>query len=213
MSLVLKPRVTIIIPTLNEEQGIKETISRIPHSMKKDSEVLVVDGSSDDDTVIKAREAGARVVIVKRVGKGYAMHEAVKFAQGEILVFIDGDSSYPSEDIPKFVNAVKSNVLVIGNATPFVTGQKTLGEKLELLYPSFLLTRFIFTLFGIPLQDPLNGMRAIIKQDYQRLHLTAQTFEIETEMNVKALAKNMKIIEIPIEKPTITIPSKIVCKK
>ena len=199
MSREIQPYVSVIIPTLNEEAGIRETIARIPPSVRQRAEVLVVDGSSDDRTVTRAAALGARVMVVPRVGKGYAMHRGVQAARGELLLFIDGDSSYPSEAIPKFLAVAGSNRLVLGNATPYVLKQPTLRAKLDLLAPSFLLTQFIFRLFGVPLQDPLNGMRAIMIADYRRLHLTALTFEIETEMDIQAITHGMRVIEIPIQ--------------
>jgi glycosyltransferase involved in cell wall biosynthesis len=196
---VSSPSISIIIPTLNEEEGIQETIHRIPLRIRQRVEILVVDGSSDDETVARASVLGARVLVVPRVGKGYAMHRGVQEARGELVLFIDGDSSYPSEDIPKFLAVAGPNRLVLGNAAFYVLGQPTLRAKLDLLAPSFLLTQFIFWLFGVPLHDPLNGMRAIMKADYQRLHLSALTFEIETEMDIQAIAKGLHIIEIPIQ--------------
>lgn len=199
MNQTSRPSVSVIIPTLNEEAGIQDTILRIPPHIRQGAEILVVDGSSDDETVARASELGARVLVVPRIGKGYAMHRGVQAARGEVVLFIDGDSSYPSEDVPKFLAVAAPNRLVVGNAAPYVLGQPTLRAKLDLLAPSFLLTQFIFRLFGVPLHDPLTGMRALMKADYQRLQLTALTFEIETEMDLHAIAKGLHIIEIPIQ--------------
>lgn len=194
-----EPEASIIIPALNEEEGIRETIDRIPESVKKYSEILVVDGSSEDETVNEAEKAGAEIIIVERLGKGYAMRVGAELARGRILVFLDGDGSYPSGDIPRFLKSVKDNVLVIGNALPYIKSRKSIVEKLRLLYPSFLLTRFVFSRHGIRLQDPLDGMRAITKRDFERLKLSSMGFEIETEMDIKALALGMKVIELPIK--------------
>lgn len=191
-------KASIIIPTLNEVKGIKDTITRIPKSVKKYSEILVIDSKSEDNTVIEAENAGAEVIITERGGKGFAMRIGAKLAKGEILVFLDGDGTYPSEVIPKFLKKVKQNVLVLGNAAPFIKNKKNILEKLKFLYPSFLLTRFVFSRYGISLQDPLNGMRAIMKTDFERLNLTSNEFEIETEMNLKAMSIGMEIVEIPI---------------
>ena len=191
-------KTSIIIPTLNEVKGIGETINRIPESVKKDSEILVIDSNSQDKTVIEAEKAGAEVIIVEGAGKGFAMRIGAKSAKGEILVFLDGDGTYPSEVIPKFLKKVKQNVLVLGNATSFIKNKNTILEKIRFLYPSFLLTKFVFSRYGITLQDPLNGMRAIMKSDFERLDLSSNGFEIETEMNLKAISIGMKIEEIPI---------------
>lgn len=194
-----EPKVSIIIPTLNEEEGIRKTIESIPQQVKECSEILVVDNMSKDKTVSEAEETGAVVVTLKERGKGLAMRVGAKMAKGEILVFLDGDGTYPSKDIPLFLEKVKQNVLVLGNAVPFIETRKTAGEKMKFLYPSFLLSRFVFSKIGIHLQDPLNGMRAITKKDFERLNLTSNGFEIETEMNIKALSTRIKIAEVPIQ--------------
>ena len=193
------PKVSIIIPTLNEERNIRETIDRIPPSAKQISEILVIDSMSKDKTIREAEKAGAEVVILEGKGKGFAMRIGANLAKGAILTFLDGEGTYPSEDIPKFLKEVNDNTLVLGNATTFIEHRKGIIAKLKLLYPSFMLTRLVFSRYGIPLQDPLNGMRTIMKKDFERLNLTSNGFEIETEMNIKALSLGMKLVEIPIQ--------------
>ena len=204
MTTVSQPRVdepenSIIIPVLNEEAGIRETIDRIPPAVTATSEILVLDGMSDDATVVEAEAAGAEVFLVDRLGKGYAMQIGAEVARGRNLVFLDGDGSYPSEDIPRFLAAVEAGVLVIGNAVPFLKRQKSWYEKWKLLYPSFRLTQYVFSRYGIRLQDPLNGMRAITRKDYLQLELASRGFAIETEMDIKALAHGLHVVEVPIQ--------------
>jgi glycosyltransferase involved in cell wall biosynthesis len=194
-----EPENSIIIPVLNEEAGIRETIDRIPPAVKATSEILVIDGLSDDETVVEAEKAGAEVFLVERLGKGYAMQIGAELAEGANLVFLDGDGSYPSEDIPRFLTEVQAGVLVVGNVVPFIKSQKTVSEKLKLLYPSFRLTQLVFSRYGIHLEDPLNGMRAITKTDFHRLKLASRGFAIETEMDIKALALGLNVVEVPIQ--------------
>lgn len=198
VNLISDPVASIIIPTLNEEKAIKETIYRIPEPLRARCQILVIDGLSSDATIEEAKRAGAEIIIVDKPGKGYAMRQGADCAQGEVLLFLDGDGTYPSEAVPEFLHTVRDGVLVLGNATPYVKNRDTVVDKLRYLYPSFLLTRFVFSRFGISLQDPLNGMRAITKRDFRRLNLNATGFEIETEMNIKAIKAGLKILEIPI---------------
>jgi len=183
---------------LNEEKGIKDTIDRISDSVKEHSEIIVVDGMSKDKTASVARKTGAKLITLSNRGKGLAMRTGAKAAKGNILVFLDGDGTYPSEDIPKFIENVKPNILVLGNATPFVKSRENILEKFKFLYPSFLISSFVFSKNGIHLQDPLNGMRSMMKDDFERLNLISIGFEIETEINLKALSLGMKTVEIPI---------------
>jgi len=193
------PRVSIIIPTLNEEMAIKDTIQGIPNHVKEYSEIIVVDGLSDDDTTIEAKKASAKIVIEKRKGKGIAMRSGADYARGEILVFIDGDGTYPSDVIPKFVDLLKENDMVIGNIIPYLKEFK--GKRAEQLYVYFStkLTNFLFSIFGIALEDPLDGLRAIKKADFKKLELESDGFEIEAEMNIKAFKYGFKIAEVPIK--------------
>ena len=195
---VTDPAASIIIPTLNEESAISETISRIPEPLRACCQILVIDGLSTDATIDEAKRVGADVLLVDQPGKGFAMREGANNAKSDVLLFIDGDGTYPSESIPQFLQSVRKGTMVLGNAIPYLRSRDTMIQKLRHLYPSFMLTRLIFSRSGIHLQDPLNGMRAITKQDFQHLNLTATGFEIETEMNIKALDHGMNILELPI---------------
>jgi glycosyltransferase involved in cell wall biosynthesis len=193
------PKVSIIIPTLNEEKGIKDTIQEIPAYIKAYSEIIVVDGLSDDNTTSEAEKASAKILIEKKKGKGTAMRSGVDYARGEFLIFMDGDGTYPSEAIPKFIDLLEEYDLVIGNIIPFLKELK--GKRIEQLYVYFStkLTNLLFSIFGIALEDPLDGMRAIRKADFEKLNLESDGFEIEAEMNIKAFNHDFKIAEVPIK--------------
>jgi glycosyltransferase involved in cell wall biosynthesis len=191
------PTVSVIIPTLNEGMSIKTVIESIPDEVRRTAEVLVVDGLSQDDTVQQARAAGAKVVHVKKRGKGRAMRVGAEIAKGDILLFIDGDNSYPARDIPRFIALMRRYDLVLGNAIPYLKRAR-FGEKMLQHYPGFLTSRFLFSLIGLKLDDPLNGMRAIRKETFRRLRLRSDGFEIETEMNIKAWIHGLKVSTIPI---------------
>lgn len=191
------PTVSVIIPTLNEGKSIKSVIESIPDEVRREAEVLVVDGLSQDDTIRQARAAGAKIVQVKKRGKGLAMRAGAEIAKGDILLFIDGDNSYPASDIPRFIAMMHQYDLVMGNAMPYLK-RENFGEKMVQHYPGFLTSRFLFSLIGLKLDDPLNGMRAIKKEAFRRLHLRSDGFEIETEMNIKAWIHGLKVSTIPI---------------
>lgn len=193
------PKISIIIPTLNEEKGIKDTIQEIPEYIKAYSEIIVVDGLSDDNTTSEVEKTNAKILIEKKKGKGTAMRSGADYARGEFLIFIDGDGTYPSDAIPKFIDLLEEHDLVIGNIIPFL--KKVKGKRVWQLYVYFStkLTNLLFSLFGIALEDPLDGMRAIRKIDFERLNLESDGFEIEAEMNIKAFNHNFKIAEVPIK--------------
>ncbi len=91
--------ITVIIPTLNEEKTIAQIVAFCLHS-KNVSEVIVVDDNSVDQTARLAAEAGARVLLSKKMGKGISMKEGILEASNEVILFLDGDiNPYPENTI------------------------------------------------------------------------------------------------------------------
>jgi len=178
----VKPKYSIIIPTKNEENGIAKVINSIPKDIRKFSEVIVVDSSSDRTPTI-ARELGTKVIKEKRSGKGLAMRTGVRNARGNILVFLDGDGTYPSSYIKKMIKKLKSADLVLGC-------RKTDDIILKI---GIFLEKLLFSLVNFNVPDPLTGYRVTRKKDWHRLALKSKGFEIETEMNIEAIEKNFRI--------------------
>jgi len=186
--------ISIIIPTLNEEEGIAKTICSIPEDLMKESEVIVVD-VSDDLTPIIAEKLGARVIKLKKKGKGWQMREAVKESKGDILVFLDGDGTDPAQYIPELIKKLEKANLVLGCRSLEVTEDPKMRRYFELWnvisYPST-------QMLGLNVSDPLAGFRAIRRSDWDKLDLKSDEFEIETEMNIKALKNNFVIDQVLI---------------
>ncbi|MGA2263274.1 MAG: glycosyltransferase family 2 protein, partial [Acidobacteriota bacterium] len=89
-------RITVVIPCLNEEEGIAQVLSRMPAFV---DEVIVVDNDSTDRTAEMARSFGAHVIHEKIRGYGRAYKTGLMRAQGDIIVTLDGDHSYPVDGI------------------------------------------------------------------------------------------------------------------
>lgn len=188
---------SIIIPTLNEEEGIAKVICSIPEEIKKRAEVIVVDVSSDMTPVI-AEKLGAKVIKVKEKGKGRQMKIGVKESKGDILIFLDGDGSHPAQYIPKLLKELKRADLVLGcqSMKNFDSDDKKM-RKIFKIYGFFIIPLFHLIGFKV-LGDPLTGFRAIRKKDWDRLKLKSDDFKIETEMNIKAMKLGFVIKEVPI---------------
>ncbi|MEM2443505.1 MAG: glycosyltransferase family 2 protein, partial [Candidatus Bathyarchaeia archaeon] len=103
VSIIKGDSISIIIPTLNEALTIGSVISRM--QKVPFDEIIVVD-SSNDDTPKIAKSLGARVICEIRKGYGRALQTGVENAQGEIVVFIDGDGTYDPEDIMRIVKPI-----------------------------------------------------------------------------------------------------------
>ena len=187
---------SIIIPTLNEEEGIAKVICSIPKKIRSQSEVIVVDASTDCTSLI-AKELGARVIREKRKGKGRQMRKGVECSKGEILIFLDGDGTDPSQYIPKLLKKLEGADLVLGcrSIKEFRTDNKAMRRVFK-VYSFFI--RPLFRLISFKASDPLAGFRAIRKKDWQKLDLKSNDFKIETEMNIKAMKQGFVVKEVAI---------------
>lgn len=186
---------SIIISTLNEEEGIAKTICSIPEKIKKRAEILVVD-VSDDRTPIIAQKLGAKVLRPGKKGKGWQMRYGVENSRGDTLIFMDGDGTDPGEYIPKLLKKLKTANLVLG-----CRSAKKMKEDYPLMRELFKFYRIFpypFHLVNFKVSDPLAGFRAIRRKDWNKLDLKSNTFEIETEMNIKAIKMGFKIKEVRI---------------
>ena len=191
----MKPIVSIILPTLNEERGIIETLKRI-NELDLDKEVLVVDGLSKDNTVKNAEAYGAEVVFEKRKGKGVAMATGVKVAKSDIICFLDGDGTYPPKFIPKMLQLIKHCDVVV--ASRLLKKEGAYRSMNTFIHYSFF--PFIFKSFlkKFKTSEPISGMRLMRKETWYKLNLSSHDFMIETEMEVKMAKNKMRVIEIPI---------------
>jgi glycosyltransferase involved in cell wall biosynthesis len=191
----MTPRISIILPTLNEERGIIETLKKI-NQLDLDKEVLVVDGLSTDNTIKNAKAYGAEIVIEKRKGKGIAMSTGVKAAKSDVICFLDGDGTYPPRFIPKMLELIKKCDVVI--ASRLLKKEGAYGSMNTFIHYRFF--PFIFKSFlkKFKTSEPISGMRLMRKETWNKLNLSSRDFMIETEMEVKMAKNKMKVIEIPI---------------
>jgi len=192
-----KYKVSVIIPTLNEEPSIATVIkSAKPHA----DEIIVIDGNSTDKTTEIARAHRAKVLIQQSKGKGGALREAAEEASGEILVFIDADGSHIGDDIPRLTSPIQED------EADHVGGSRLTGGSDELhgtfdefmrLAGSAFITAAINLRYGSRLSDSQNGFRAIRKAVFQELETKETTTTIEQEMVMKTLKKGFRLAEVP----------------
>jgi len=186
--------ISIIIPTLNEEEGIAKVICSIPEEIRKISELIVADVSNDMTPII-AERLGAKVIKSAKKGKGWQMRQAVKESKGDILVFLDGDGTDPAQYIPELIRKLKKANLVLGCRSLEATTDPEMRRYFELWnvlsYPAT-------QMLGLKVSDPLAGFRAIRRSDWDKLNLKSDEFEIETEMNIKAIKSEFVIDQVLI---------------
>lgn len=189
------PRVSVVVPALNEEESIDWVIDSIPDWV---SEIVLVDGLSVDGTELVVTDRREDVVIVhqRSRGKGAALRAGFAAAHGDIVVMIDADGSTDPREMGRFVDA-----LVAG--ADFVKGSRNLagGGSVD-----FTRLRhwgnlgFVWAanlLFGVRFSDLCYGYCAFWRSDLDRLALRADGFEIEMELILSAVKAGLVIAEVP----------------
>jgi dolichol-phosphate hexosyltransferase len=189
-------RVTVVIPTRDEEGMIGEIIESVrPYG----DEILVVDGHSRDRTREIATEHGARVVLDRGKGKGEALRMSMTEASGDIVVFIDADGSHEARDIPALVRPIAEGRADLVIASRGRGGSDELHGTIDqfIRYTgSQLIMLAINYRWNVRLSDSQNGFRAIRRDVGNQLGLTSNLTTIEQEMLMKALKKGYRVAEI-----------------
>lgn len=195
--MLTSARVTVVIPTKNEEGLIGEIVDSVrPYA----DEILVVDGHSSDRTREVAVAHGARVELDGGKGKGEALRRALDSSTGDIVVFIDADGSHDPRDIPSLVNPIKAGTadMVIGSRGK--GGSDELHGTLEQLIRyvgSQLIMLAINYRWDVRLTDSQNGFRAVRREVGRKLGLKSNLTTIEQEMLMRALKLGYRVDEVP----------------
>jgi len=188
-------RVSIVIPTLNEAKNLPFVLPRIP---KWVHEVIIVDGCSTDDTVEIAKSLipDIRIVMESRAGKGVALRTGFKASTGNIILMMDADGSMAPEEIPIFVGALMAGADFV-KGSRFLQGGGTNDMELYRYLGNWGLLTITRRLFGGKYSDLCYGYCAFWADALPKLDLRSDGFEIETEMNVRALKTRLKVVEVP----------------
>jgi len=189
--------VSAIIPCLDEEAAIAGVVNAVfAHDV---SEVVVVDGGSQDTTAERATAAGARVIVEQQRGYGRAIQAGIAAVgkNAEILVFLDGDGSDPVEFIPDLVSPI-----IAGHAV-FVLGSRVRGarergsltpQQVIAAHVGRLLLRLVY---GVRFTD-LSPFRAIRRDALDRLGMSDMTYGWNLEMLMRVAAANLPAREIAV---------------
>jgi glycosyltransferase involved in cell wall biosynthesis len=197
----LDPALSVVMPTLNEEDGIAECIQRIKNGIEEfgiTTEIIISDSSTDRTPEI-ARELGARVVEPDKGGYGYAYRYAFERTRGDYIAIGDADTTYDFEALPRLLEPV-----IHGDAD-MVMGSRLEGEikpgampKLHQYIGNPLLTKFLNTFYGAGVSDAHSGFRVFTQEAWETLDCTTTGMEFASEMIMEAGARNLTIEEVPI---------------
>jgi glycosyltransferase involved in cell wall biosynthesis len=188
-------RVSVVIPTLNEERNLPHVFARLPRGLH---EVIVVDGHSTDDTVAVSRRLrpDVRVVMQPGRGKGNALAAGFAACTGEVVVSMDADGSTDPAEIPRFVAAlchgadfVKGSRFAQGGASSDITRMRRLGNR--------ALNGLVNALYGTSYTDLCYGFNAFWARCLPYMRVDCDGFEVETLVNVRIAKAGLVIHEVP----------------
>ena len=189
-------RITVVIPCLNEEEGIVEVLSRMPSFV---DEVIVVDNDSTDRTAERARQFGVRVIHEKIRGYGRAYKTGLLQAQGDIIVTLDGDHSYPADAISYLLEVFLRSGVRFLSASRFPLKNRSamsfkhrVGNKILSVVMSFLYFRWV--------RDSQSGMWVFERDSLREMNLVSDGMAFSEEIKIEAIRKrNVGFKEIYVD--------------
>jgi len=202
----LKSSVSFVIPCLNEQDTLSEVLTKVNKVCEIDfkerqTEVIVSDNGSTDNSIEIAKKHGAKVVHCAERGYGAALLFGINNAVGESVVFADADNTYDFLEAPRLVDELEKGFdLVIGSrlggdirsgAMPFLhryLGTPALNLCINLLYAKK----------GNRIKDCNSGFRCFKRDSFLAWGVKSQGMEFASEMLVKALRSNARISHVPV---------------
>ena len=194
-------QISIIIPALNEAESIGQVVSEMPWPLI--AECLVVANGSTDATAAIAEAAGARVVQSAR-GYGAACLAGSQAALpgSEILVYMDGDGSDIVADLPRLIAPIASGEadFVIGSR---IRGEREAGSMLPSQVFAGRLVGMLLNLSQLGRSEKvrytdMGPFRAIRRTSLEQLNMSELTYGWNLEMQIKAIKRNLRVVEIPV---------------
>lgn len=194
------PKVSIIIPTMNEEEAIGKVLDDVHSAMMKTGvryEILVVDTNSKDRTVEIALEKGARVIDEPRKGYGRAYKTGFENARGQYIATLDADCTYPAEKLPEFLKIIEEDEL------DFISGDRLTLLKKGAMKPmhrfgNWILNMTARLLYSKKIADTQSGMWFFRRSILSNMKLTNDGMPLSEEIKLEAILRGFRWREVPI---------------
>ncbi len=185
--------VSLIIPALNEADCLGPLLAEVSEGLIY--QTIVVDNGSTDKTAEVARMMGAMVIDEPRRGYGFACAAGTKAADGDILVFMDGDGSFVPDELPNLVKPLTKGEadLVLGSRMPMNKYAMPSHQR----FGNLLFAWLLHLRFGLKVTD-LGPYRAIRRELVLALDLQERTYGWPLEMIIKTARLHNPIVEVPV---------------
>ena len=194
-------RVSVILPTYNEKENIKELIRQIYHYCRKDLyEVIVVDDNSPDETwkiaeMLQKKYRSLRIIRrINEKGLPSAIWAGITHAKGNVVVWLDCDLSHPPKIIPKMIRQIPEYDVVI--ASRYVENGKDKRPFTRVL-ASKLINAFSKLVLGLKIKDMTSGFYSVKKEVFSKIRLMKTGYaEYCIRLSYESSKKGFKIKEI-----------------
>ena len=190
--------VSVVIPTMNEEKSIGLVIDEVVKALGSSwpFEIVVVDTDSKDRTREIASQKGARVIEEPRRGYGRAYKTGFENSQGDIIVTLDADMTYPAEKIPSLIEMLEIKGLDFITTNRFASMEKG-AMSFKHKFGNWVLSTTARILFRVRLKDSQSGMWVFRKAVLGSLDVKSDGMSFSEELKIEAFRKS-KAAEVPI---------------
>ncbi len=190
-------KIAVLIPCYNEEKTIRKVVTDFK-TILPEAVIYVYDNNSTDQTAQIAREVGAVVRHEYMQGKGNVIRRMFREIDAECYIITDGDDTYPAENAREMADLVlkKQIDMVIGDrlSSTYYTENKRPFHN----FGNFMVRSVINLLFHTEIKDIMTGYRALSYAFVKTFPVLSRGFEIETEMSIHAVDKNMHLENVVI---------------
>ena len=194
----MKDHIAVLIPCYNESKTVEKVVTDFRRALPE-ATVYVYDNNSTDGTGEIAARAGAVVRRERMQGKGNVIRRMFREIDADCYVMVDGDDTYPAESAPQMVRLVLDEQadMVVGDrlSSTYFTENKRPFHNMG----NGLVRASINQLFKSDIKDIMTGYRAFSYAFVKTYPVLAQGFEIETDMTIHAIYRNMQVANVVID--------------
>ena len=187
--------IAVIVPCYNESASIAKVVTDFRSALPS-ARIYVYDNNSMDETVARARAAGAILRKEALQGKGNVVRRMFADVDADVYVLVDGDGTYDAAAAPALVELLLTEGLDMVSGQRVADAADTEAYRPGHRFGNWLLTAMVATIFGDRLHDLLSGYRVLSRRFVKSFPCLTSGFEIETELTVHALELGMPMSEV-----------------
>lgn len=186
---------TIVLPAFDEEEALPVVVEDIRSVLGPDADIVVVDDGSSDGTAAIAKRLGCTLTVhdVNR-GKGAAIRSGIEAADGDIVIVMDADASYPASTIPAMIDLLEEHDFVRAERNIDASNTPAINR-----FGNVLLGKALTSLHGLEPGDYLSGLYGARREVFESLGTDADGFDIEVEIGIKSQANDLSVATLPTE--------------